>query len=61
MEKEKIKEWLIFIFGKNRKTRFIRILITVSLAVFFLIMMFGVSADLGPIKIKPVADIKINK
>ena len=57
----KFQERMIFLFGKNRKTRFSRILLTLVILTFLALLLFGVTLDLGPVKVAPVADININK
>lgn len=58
---KKLENILIFLYGKNKRTRFIRIMITLVVVALVVMMLLGVSIDLGPIQIKPVADININK
>jgi len=57
---KKAERILIFFYGKNKKIRLIRILITIVVIAFIVWILLGFSIDLGRFQIKPVADIKIN-
>jgi len=52
--KDRMKNWIEFLYGKNVKWRWVKIILTILAIVVGAMMLFNVTLDLGWFKIRPI-------